>query len=153
MTEKLILKKAIGTALNAEGFTRKGNSWFLRGPDAVAVINLQKYEYDELYFINFGIGLRALGSDEFPAENHCHIRARLERLFPQRRDLIIEASTISHDNALVEEFKDFLCTEVSPFCSKCLTIEGLKTLLDSKKIPQLFVTAAARALLGLTDQV
>ena len=151
MTEKLILKKAIGTALDTEGFTRKGQSWFLRGPDAVAVINLQKYDYDELYFINFGVGLRALGGEEFPAENHCHIRARLERLFPQRRDLIIEASTINQDNALVVGFKDFLRTEVSPFCSKCLTIEGLKALVDAEKIPQHFVTAAARAFLGLTN--
>ena len=149
MTETLELKKAVGSILSKKGFRKNGQSWILVGEDATVVINLQKYEYDKLYFVNFGIWLNALGLKKIPAENHCHIRDRLEYLFPDNRDLIVSAFEINSNNDDIPALKEFLELEVWPFCRQCLSLEGIRELVQKGRFTTSLIRAEARPLLSL----
>jgi hypothetical protein len=61
MIDKKSFKKVFGTPLEDAGFYKKGQAWYLDGADAIAVINLQKCDWNETYFVNIGIWLKALG--------------------------------------------------------------------------------------------
>jgi len=151
MTDKLALKKAIGDTLNSHNFLRKGQSWFLRGPDCTVVLNLQKDEFSDLYYVNFGVWLAVFGNNQYPQENQCHVRARLERIFPTQRELIYDACTIGPDQSFLSEFVKFLREDVIPLCASCLTLKDLKGNIVSGRIPLHHVYYAAKVALGLTD--
>ena len=152
MTEKTEFKKAFGNALKTHEFRKKGQSWYLHGPDCTVVLNLQKDDFSDLYYVNFGVWLLAFGNNEYPPENHCHVGARLEELFPAQRELIFDACTIGPEEVELPRFVDLLHSHVVPLCRKCLTIPGLKELINSGQIPHYFVIRVARPLLGLPER-
>lgn len=152
MMDKATFKKDIGNALKEYGFQRKGQSWYLRGPQCIVVLNLQKDDHSDLYFVNFGIWLLSLGENNYPAENHCHVKCRLERLFPAQRELILDACTMGTEGADLPEFVEFIHSDVVPFCQRCLTLEGLKSEIESGRIAHYYVVRVARPLLGLPDR-
>ena len=55
MIEKDIFKKSFGNALKEHGFRKKGQSWYVHGPDCIVVLNLQTDDFSDLYFVNFGV--------------------------------------------------------------------------------------------------
>ena len=152
MTNKDRFKRAFGNALKEHGFWKKGQSWYLHGSDAIVVLNLQKDDVSDLYYTNFGVWLVAFGDDQYPQENHCHVRARLERIFPAQRDLIFDACTIGPEHGELPEFIGLLHSDVAPLCQRCLTIAGLKEEINSGKIPHYYVVRVARPLLGLPER-
>ena len=152
MSNKVRFKKAFGNALQENGFRKKGQSWYLYGPDSIVVLNLQKDDFSELYFVNFGVWLVSFGDAQFPRENQCHIGARLEELFPAQRELILDACTIGPDDADLSKFEDLLHSDVVPLCQRCLTLVGLKEQITSGKIAHYYVNRVARSLLGLPER-
>jgi len=70
LSMKTTLKKSIGDVLQPAGFDRKGQSWYLAGADAIVVFNLQKSDYDEVYYVNLGFWLKQLGDATFIANRH-----------------------------------------------------------------------------------
>ena len=82
MIEKTIFKAALNEVFQRSRFARKGQSWFLNGEDAIVVVELQKSNYDEKYYVNFGIWLKRFGLTLYPKANHCQIQSRLTSLYP-----------------------------------------------------------------------
>lgn len=152
MTDKVTFKKAIGNALKEHEFQKKGQSWYLHGTDCIVVLNLQKDDFSDLYYVNFGIWLLSFGGIQFPPENHCHVRTRLERIFPAERELIFDACTIGPEAAELPRFVALLHFDVVPLCQRCLTLKGLKEEIASGKIPHYNVVRVARPLLGLPER-
>lgn len=93
MIDKTNFKKAVGSVLKSVGFENKGQSWYLDGDDSIVVLNLQKSDFDEKYYVNLGVWLKSLGGVAFPSENKCHIQARLTSLFPAQTEIIDQACT------------------------------------------------------------
>jgi hypothetical protein len=89
-------KTVIETALTWHGFKRVAKNFRMDGKEASIVIGLQKLEYDEQYFINVGIWLAALGQEVPKKVEHTHMYYRLERLFPQWRQVVLEGGQLSH---------------------------------------------------------
>jgi hypothetical protein len=114
MTDKVRFKKAFGNALKTHDFRKKGQSWYLHGSDSIVVLNLQKDDFSDLYYVNFGVWLLAFGNSEYPPENHCHVGARLEDFFPAKRELIIDACTINPEEDELPKFIDLLHSDVDP---------------------------------------
>src|SRR4051812_9181185 len=94
MMDKQSFKKAVGSALTDAGFKSKCQSWYLDGRDAIVVLGLQKSDFDEKYYFNFGAWLKTLGSAEYPPDNRCHIQARLTALFPGQAEMIDQACRV-----------------------------------------------------------
>ena len=151
MTNKLEFKKAFGNILSSQEFRKRGQSWYLHGTDCTAVLNLQKDDFSELYYVNFGVWLAVFGDDQYPQENQCHVRARLERMFPAQRELIYDACTIGPDESYLPAFVEFMRTDVVPFCRTCLTMEDLKRNIEVGRIPLHHVYYQAKVALGLVD--
>lgn len=105
----------------------KGQSFFLDGQDTIVVLNLQKSDFNEQYYVNVGIWLKALGSSTFPAENKCHIQASLTSLFAPEFDAIERAChLLSATEEDLARLVSITKTVVVPFCVSCLHIHGLK---------------------------
>ena len=72
------LRLALADALGPAGFTRKSGSWFRRSDEVIEVVNLQRSQWGEPYYLNYALWLRALGELPFPGEHTCHVRWRAE---------------------------------------------------------------------------
>lgn len=149
MIDKKSFKKAIARPLEAARLVRKGQSWYLNGRDAIVVLNLQKSDWANKYFINVGIWLRALGESEYPDENDCHLSHRLERLFPEKQKLISEGASLEHDNLqLLQSLSQFIETEVVPFLQECTDNSNLRKFMISGRFKSGFVMKDARMYLS-----
>lgn len=148
MMEKKEFKTTFGDAMKAVGFVKKGQSWFKRGTDSTVVLNLQKSDFDDKYYVNFGVWLMALGAEQFPAVHKCHIQSRLTSLFPDRSEMIERACRLSGDAAEFSEFVDFLSREVGPFVDACLRMDGLREMLMAGNFKRALIMKEARQHLG-----
>jgi hypothetical protein len=137
MIDKTYFKKTFGNLLKEMDFKSKGRSWYIDGLDSVVVLNIQKSDFDDRYYLNFGIWLKALGTADFPAENKCHIQGRLTSLFPEDVEIIEMGCRINVDNE--ENFIQLLTlirTKIVSFFMDCLQNDSLKAKLlkgDFKK--------------------
>lgn len=76
------IREALSTLLKTHGFKKKSNSWYLDNVESISVVNLQKSQFGDQFYINLGVAFKALGTVKFPAANKCHVRFRLERAIP-----------------------------------------------------------------------
>ena len=129
MIDKKTFKKTIGIPLEKAGLRKKGQSWYLNGRDAIVVANLQKSDWGDLYYINVGIWLMALGDASFPKENQCHIGFRAESLFPEKRELIFSSCSLEKSSPiLLSDLSEFIEKQLVPFLYDCIDINQLKVL-------------------------
>jgi len=70
--------RTTNAANEVNGFSKRRCTWYRRHPDTILVLDLQKSEYGGQYYINLAVALRALNPDEYPRENKCDIRLRLD---------------------------------------------------------------------------
>lgn len=148
MIDKKEFKQSIGKFFREEGFLGKGQSWYLSGDAAIVVIGAQKSDYDEKYYLNVGVWLKALGANEFPKEHHCHIQSRLESLFPDYMESIETACSLDRGSSeKLVELVGFLRSELVPFCRRCLNVDDLKDLLSSGRFSRGLVMKVARDVL------
>lgn len=147
MMAKANFKKAFGDALKAVGFAKKGPSWFKDGSDSIVVLSLQKSDFDEKYYVNFGVWLKSLGDAAFPSENKCHIQARLTSLFPEQSVMIEQACRLTSGADEFAVFIEFLWEKVAPFCEDCLRIEGLQASFANGGFKKALIMKPARDLL------
>src|SRR5438093_235721 len=78
------LQQTLAPLLKAHGFTKEGPTWRKRFPESIAVFNIQGSQWGVSFYINLGIYFIALGQNERPLEYHCHVRARLDEVVPDR---------------------------------------------------------------------
>jgi hypothetical protein len=85
MINKKDLKKTFATPLERAGCTKKGQTWYLDGKDVLIAINLQKSDWNDLYYVNIGFWLKGLGAATFPAFYDCHLYYRIQDFFPEKK--------------------------------------------------------------------
>lgn len=89
-------KTIIGKAFTSNGFKIVSKRYRHDGTAASILVDLQKYDFGERYFVNVGFWLRALGDNVPVKVEHTHMYYRLESLFPSRRDAVLEGGELSH---------------------------------------------------------
>ena len=52
--EKSDLIKLLNEVFNNLGFKRKGNNWVVDSSELIKIVNLQKSNYGNLFYINYG---------------------------------------------------------------------------------------------------
>lgn len=77
MIDRKRFQSAFGKLLRDTGYRRRRNTWYKRGSEVTVVVNLQKSQYDGYCYVNVALALHELTDQEFPSENHCHVRTRL----------------------------------------------------------------------------
>ncbi len=63
--EKKDLTKLLDEIFIPIGFKRKGNNWVLNGKEINKIINLQKSQYSNAYYINYGYVITSLSLGSF----------------------------------------------------------------------------------------
>jgi hypothetical protein len=89
------------------GFKRKGNNWFSENNELIKVINLQKSNFGNQYYINYGYILKSLKLDKF----EMHIFHRLSSLDKKENERIKELLDFEgniDDSQRKSELKSFL---------------------------------------------
>jgi len=76
------LQAVIDDVLKRRGFVKCRSTWYRHHPETILVLNLQKDDFGGRYYINLAVGLRALDPGDYPSENRCHVRVRLESMVP-----------------------------------------------------------------------
>ena len=146
MIDKKSFKQSVAEPLRQAGFKNKGQSWYLDGQDVIAVINLQKYDFGEMYFINVAFWLKSLAPMEFPAHYACHIDMRVESLFPQYREAIFSACTLNEaDEDNLKWLRYFIRDELIPFYRECLREEQLKVFYKEGRFSKGMIRKEAKA--------
>lgn len=145
---KIDFKKAVAAPFKAAGFVAKGQSFFKDSAEIAIVINLQKSDFDEKYYVNLGVWLKGIAPAEFPSANKCHIQSRLTSIFPDQASAIDAACHLGASEHQVEELVSFLEMTVVPFCEDCLHIDGLNLLIAGGRFKRALVMQVARNFLA-----
>jgi hypothetical protein len=94
--------------LKLQGFRKTKATWRKSTDDLVFVLNIQGSQWSkEDYYINVGIYIKALGSDENPTANVCHIQSRIStnQTFESIFQDVIDWFEIHGDIAKLKELK------------------------------------------------
>jgi hypothetical protein len=70
--------------LQGRGFRRRKRTWYLETKETILVVDLQKSDWSNDYFINVGVLIRQLSKSWLPKINECHIIDRVEVLVCQK---------------------------------------------------------------------
>lgn len=74
MGTKYELERVISSSLSGNPEIKKDN-WYIQRDNFVILINLQKSDYSDCYYLNLGI---CFGAEKYPQINKCDIRWRVD---------------------------------------------------------------------------
>jgi hypothetical protein len=102
------LTRVVDEVIASRGFARgptKGGrkAWYKHYPDTVLVLDLQKWDFGGRYFINLAIGARRLLQEEYPREELCHVRFRLDRILIDEEKGLLSALDLEDSSVSTKE--------------------------------------------------
>ncbi len=142
---------ALGEILSKTGFKKKSDTWLYEAKDTITVINLQKSQYGQQYYVNAAIWVKALGQNKAPKENQCHIRFRLSSIVPEEQQSILSAildleKPISDESERSSVLSAIFEKYGLPLLNKCMSLDGLKKALDGGDLEKALVQTSVREL-------
>lgn len=76
---KNVILNGMKVILKEKGYKKKDSSFYKNSNNAIVLINLQKSQWGENFYINIGILFKELENNiEYPKENQSHIHFRIE---------------------------------------------------------------------------
>jgi hypothetical protein len=135
------LMPILDRVLVKQGFKRKSATWFVDKSEAIVVVNLQKSQWGEQYYVNLAVWVKALGETRLPPKEHlCHVRTRLTSLAD---DLLAQALDLTNEELSETEREQIVETQLLaaavPFLTECGTVEGLARLYQAGKLGKAMV--------------
>ncbi len=94
------------------------------------MLNLQKSDYGEQYYINIGVLFRELWTDRSPKIQHLPIRFRLDDIYPKEQELK-ECLNFTSSITSESEKTDLISKAINDFALPAL--EGLKEISEIKR--------------------
>lgn len=86
------LRAIVDAVLDPRAFSppprKRDTSWYRSCAETLLVVNLQKSDLGGQYYVNLGVALPALTPGEFPREELCQLRMRLDRIVDDRESLV-----------------------------------------------------------------
>lgn len=152
MIDKKTFKKEISAPLEAAGFAKKGQSWYLDGNDSLIGFQIRKSDWEDRYYIDIGIWLKALGDVLGRGEYDWHLSHRLESLFPEERLMIRQGLAIEQGREeFVEKLADFIRIRVVPFLLECTNEDKLRAYMLAGRFRSGFVRKDAKSYMATTE--
>ncbi|MBB6406220.1 DUF4304 domain-containing protein [Arthrobacter sp. AZCC_0090] len=113
------------------GGSKKSGSWYVTGPNAIAVLNLQKSQSGPRYYLNVGLWFLGVAPAMNPKRSHCHVQSRLETLVPAaHRKHLEELLDLDHavgDEERRTELLAVLTSQLEPLLEAGMSDSGLAT--------------------------
>jgi hypothetical protein len=152
MSERNVIQMTFDEFGRASGGSKKSGSWYVRSPETIVVLNLQKSNYSVSYFVNVAVWLNALGDADAPKENKCPVRTRLNELLPdsldQRVDKLLDLDYPMDDESRRGELGSLLQEHLLPVVKAAASLEGLMAGAGRHLVERSLVTGSAQRLLG-----
>lgn len=140
------LAEALSPILKAAGYRKRALNWHRDWADTISVLNLQKSQWGDQFYINCAIYLKALGDEETPPAYRCHIRIRLDDLLPKRsrlHELLDFEKNIKKETRL-GEIEELVKSVALPWLEEHAQIERLKSVVRSDEPRNIFIHMAIR---------
>lgn len=124
--DKEQLKSTIHPIMKANGFHRKGCSWYKTTDECIVVFNLQHSLYGKMFYINLAALLRKGDDLLFPKEYQCDIRMRfpIMEIEGYSTQMILDL-----ESAIEEKMRLSLLTSITncslTFLQKLESIDGI----------------------------
>ena len=151
MSVRNVVQIAIDEFGQAAKCTKKSGSWYLRNPELIFVLNLQKSQYGLTYFLNVAVWLTILGDVEAPKENKCHIRTRVEDLLPlhlgSRISGLLDMQTEIDDLTRHVDLLALLNQFLLPIVQRCSSVNDLRSGIGLQFVNQSLVNGPALKIL------
>jgi hypothetical protein len=153
MADAKLVKEALGAPLIEAGFKRKSDSWYWRNDEVILLVNLQKSQYGDQYYVNCGVALKSLGAVEFPKEHHCHIRFRLTSVFSEEEKKDIESVFDLENGSLSDqqrkdEISRLIRDIVLPIFEECSTRNGIAEIIKAGRLAKAMVHKQVKDLIS-----
>ncbi len=124
------------------GFKKKGLTWYKKFPECICVVNLQKSNYNNLYYLNVASYIRSIDPIiDYPKEEKCHIRTRLGDNFIG----LNLSSQMTRDER--NSYLDILFSEICERINQINHLKGIITYLGKNPILRNIMPIAAKNLL------
>jgi hypothetical protein len=128
-----LLEAGVHRALKPLGYTKRRSTWWRDRETVIPVVNLQKSQWSDDWYLNLGVYHKALGPDITPNEHGCHIRTRAEAI--AGRALPRDADALS----------DFVAAIAVPWLGSLATEADIATFLRSSRSNDCLVHVSLRA--------
>ena len=128
------IKLAVAETLKSADFQRGSNTWYRGLEETVLVVNVQKSNFGEQYYLNLGVFVKGLpvnlGGKLPPKENQCHIRLRIEALKRDEEHQLKQFLNREDKSIGTTDRKRGIETAIArialPFLLQCSTRAGIK---------------------------
>jgi hypothetical protein len=143
-------KKGVFAALQQCEFVRLGNLLRASGQGASIFVGTEK-GFGDQWFVSVGLCLDGLGVDLLDRLEQSHMYFRLERLFPQHRELILTAGQLDDPRqpAAYQAFLGLLAGEVANDLERLASERGVVEAYRLGRLTGGLITKAARERLTL----
>lgn len=127
------IKLATDAALKDARFLRKSGTWYRDTEETVLVVDVQRSNFGQQYYINLGILVKGLSQKLTrlpPKENECHVRLRLESLMPEAEEQVrqvlldLENESIGFSERQ-QRIREHIAGVAIPFLIQCSTRAGI----------------------------
>ena len=154
MSVRNLIQTTIDEFGRSLGGSKNSGSWYFTGPDAIAVLNLQKSQYGPRYYLNVGLWLLGVGAATNPKPTHCHVQSRLEELVPSDLRRNVEL-LLDLDYAIVDEERrtrllGVLTAQLEPLVEAGTSPGGIKTEAGQRMMTKSLINADGQRFLHRT---
>jgi hypothetical protein len=126
--------KVFDEIFKSNGFRKKGNNWFVEGTELKKLVNLQRSNFGNSYYLNFEFLINSLDSDDLWAHFYCCLTST-DKAERQRIDDLLNLDSSVDDEQRISELRFHLITDVISRFQKTNTEAEL--LSEFKKLPHL----------------
>jgi hypothetical protein len=142
---------AVAGSLKPYGFRKNARSWYLENPETILIVNVQKSQFGNQFYLNCSVVFRSISTVEKPKEYHGDIRFRLESvLLPSEAELCVKLLNLENELFADEErqakFAE-LVERALPLLLRCRTEAGAAEALSCNALPDWMLSKVGRDLL------
>jgi hypothetical protein len=137
---KSAIIQTVDKVLRAHGFSKSGATWHRDEEETTLVVNLQKSQYSDKFYVNLAVWLKALGNETNPKEHKCHIRGRLDAVAGDAAETLFDCeNTTLSDVDRAKAIESSLTDHAIPFLLECRSVALLNKQLKRGKLNRFFV--------------
>lgn len=149
------LEAEFTAVLKPLGYGKRGKTWARETAEVFTLVNLQKSQWAERFYVNLGAFARRLEPEATrPSEHHCHYRVRLTELTPDGEETAALERGLDFENDVGEEERlrtigAALRAHGVAWLKSVETLEGMRERLAAGTDRRAAVSLSLRQLLGV----
>lgn len=153
--DKRTLEKVTDKYLSPYGMQKKSTSWYKETNDIIQLVNLQKSEFSNKYYLNIGLLPLGVAVDGMPRpkEHKFPIRIRMSALFPDTATLLENVLDLEYealpDLDREEKISEIITRDLLPFLTEMSSQINIKHAVTEGRFSGGLVNVAVKKHLGL----